>query len=107
MAYQRSLGGVGDVVSAAAAVVEDPCLLPVSQLLLRLHQLEQPARPRTSSTPAPAPSAPTKGVGLCYAVKPLRAAVWVRQRPWVLPVAGVALVGGLVTLGYLLRGRGR
>lgn len=109
MAYQRhSLGGVGSVISATAAVVEDPCLLPVSELLLELHRLAQaPARPRAPGQPAPAPSAPAKGIGLCQAVKPLRAAVWVRRRPWVLPVAGVAVVGGLIGLGYLLRGRGR
>lgn len=108
MTYQRSLGGVGTVISATAAVVEDPCLLPVSQMLLELHRLEQaPARPRTPGQPAPAPSAPAKGIGLCHAVTPLRAVVWVRKRPWVLPVAGVAVVGGLIGLGYLLRGRGR
>ena len=79
MAYQRSLGGVTSVISATAAVVEDPCLFQVSDLLLKLHRMEQaPARPRVPGQPAPAPSAPAKGIGLCQAVKPLRAVVWVR-----------------------------
>lgn len=108
------LDGVDTVVSAAKAVVEDPCLAKVSGLVLRLNALEQapaPPAPRPgppgTTPPRPPPKPPTKGIGLCHAVKPLEIVVWARERPWVVPVGGLALVGGLIGLGYLLGSRRR
>jgi len=93
----RGLGDVATTVSAATAIVTDPCLPEVSRLVLRLHALEQaPVKPG-----APPPK-PTLGIGLCNAIKPLRAVVYVKERPWVLPLGAVAIVGGLVGLGFML-----
>ena len=97
----RGLGDVATTVSAAAAIVTDPCLPEVSRLVLRLHALEQ--RPVKPGAPPPSP---TLGIGLCNAVKPLRAVVYVKERPWVLPLGAVAVVGGLLGLGFML-GRAR
>lgn len=100
----RGRAGLGDVattVSAAAAVVTDPCLPEVSKLVLRLHALEQ-----TATKPGTPPPPPKLGIGLCNAVKPLRGLVYVRERPWVLPLGAVAVVGGLLGLGFML-GRAR
>jgi hypothetical protein len=110
MTYHRTppshaLSGVSDVFNAAAAIVEDPCLGPVASLVLRLHAAQQPRVAVAPGQPTPPPARPVKGVGLCYAVKPLQGLVWVRERPWVVPLGAAALVGGLVGLGYLA-GRG-
>jgi hypothetical protein len=102
--YKRSraaLGGVGDVADAAVRVVTDPCLTQVAGLVLRLNKLEQPS----SSSGGP-PSPPVKGIGLCKAVPAIKGIVWVRERPWVLPVGAFAIVGGLIALGYAM-GRDR
>jgi hypothetical protein len=100
-----ALAGVGDVVSAADAayrVVTDPCLGRVANLVLELNRLEQPSKP--DGTPGPTPTVP--GIGLCKAVKPLEAVVWVRKNPWSLPLAAGAIVGGIFLLGWST-GRGR
>lgn len=98
----QALSGVVDVALAAKSVVEDPCLYDVTSLLLRLNQLEQ-AKPATTSTGTPAPPAPTvKGIGLCKAVKPLRAVVYIRENPMIGIAAAVGVVGGLVAIGYLV-----
>ena len=104
---RHALGGITDVASAAAAIVGDPCLSPVAQLVLRLHAAEQPKPPTRPGRPPPVPAPPVKGVGLCYAVKPLRALVWVRERP----LAGIAIVaavaGGIFMLGRASKARSR
>lgn len=99
---QQALGGIMDVARAASAIVEDPCLAPVTTLVLRLHAAEQPKAPRpaTPGAPRPAPPPPAKGVGLCYAVTPLKALVWVRERPWVIPLGASAILGGLFLAGF-------
>lgn len=86
----------GDVGLALKSVAQDPCLFKVAGLALRLNQLEQ-AKPTKPGAPA---APPTKGVGLCSAVAPLNALIYVRQRPWVLPAAGLAIVAALVGIGY-------
>lgn len=89
-----------DVAKAAQAIVTDPCLSPVAQLVLRLHAAEQPKRPSPRpGVPPPPPPPPTQGIGLCYAVKPLKALVYVRERPWVGVAAAAAVVGGIFLLG--------
>lgn len=103
-------GGVTDVATAAVRVVEDPCLWEVAQLVLTLHELEQRPGPLSPvpkpGTPPPVPSPPVKGIGLCTAVTPLKAVVYVKSRPWILPLAIAGIVGGLVGVGYLLAPRG-
>lgn len=112
MAYTTSaLGSVTTVVSAAAAITTDPCLVRVSQLVLRLQELEAraaaPSRPTAPGKPPATPAPPTRGIGLCHAVRPLEMVVWARERPWVVPLGGLALVGGLIGLGYAMGRRGR
>ncbi len=96
MSYTRrhsALGGITTVASAAVAVVGDPCLPEVANLVLRLHASEQPS-PRAGQPPA----APVKGIGLCSAVKPLRAVVWVKEQP----SRGVAIAAGVVGAIFLV-----
>jgi hypothetical protein len=105
---RHALGGVLDVASAAQAIVTDPCLSPVAQLVLRLHAAEQPKPPAPRpGVPPPPPPPPVKGVGLCYAVKPLRALVWVRERPWVAPVGLAVVLGGIFLAGVATGKRSR
>ena len=97
---RQPLGGVEAVLSAAkaaTAVVADPCLGTVANLVLKLQSMEKKA-PRPPGVPAPL----IPGIGLCSAVDPLKKVIWVKERPWFLPVAGVAVVGGLIGVGYLL-----
>lgn len=126
MSYIPALGDFDTILDMTKSVVEDPCLVPVTQMVLRLYDLEQkrrkpaakpaqPAKPGQAPakpTPTPAkPAAPTapvrpaKGVGLCHAVTPLKVLLWVQEHRWVVPVGALAIVGGLVGAGYLA-GRG-
>jgi hypothetical protein len=100
--HPGSLGSVGDVVSAAKSVVEDPCLFEASKLILRLNALEQP--PKRPGAPA---APPVRGIGLCSAVGPIKKVVFVKEHPWFLPLVGVAIVTGLFGLGYLTGRRRR
>ena len=102
-----SLGAITDIATAAKSVVEDPCLGAVTALMLRLNQLEQaPLIPIKTGVPQPPPP-PVKGIGLCKAVTPLKAVVYVRERPWILPLGVIGVVGALVGTGYLLGKRTR
>lgn len=92
------LDSIGTVGTAIKTVAQDPCLFKVAELALTLNKLEQPAAPARPGAPAPPP---VKGIGLCSAVAPLNAVIYVRRRPWVLPVAGAALVLGLVGIGFI------
>jgi hypothetical protein len=107
MTNRQALGGITDVATAALRVVEDPCLYQVTDLVLKLHELEQrPSIFKPPSTrppgPPPPPPPPVKGIGLCTAVTPLKIVVYVKSRPWILPLALAAVVGGLVGTGYLI-----
>lgn len=104
MTRYDSLGAITDIAAAAKSVVEDPCLGQVSAMLLHLHKLEQ--APPVPGVPT-APAAPVKGIGLCKAVTPLRAVIWVRERPWIAAVTALGVFGGLVGVGYLIGRRGR
>lgn len=104
MRYQlQPLGGILDVATAAAAVATDPCLPDVATQLLRLRDL-QAGKAVAGLGALGATATSSKGIGLCYIVKPLRAVVWARQNPWIAAVGAVAIVGGLVGLGWALRG---
>ena len=98
-----SLGAITDIASAAQSVVTDPCLGQVSAQLMHLHDLEQ--QPLIPGAPA-TPTAPVAGIGLCSAVTPLKVLTWVKENPWVAPLTGAAIVGGLIGIGYLW-GKGR
>jgi hypothetical protein len=93
------LSGIADVASAAQAVVTDPCLAQVSNLVLQLR----PASSSSSSSGGAAGGPSTPGIGLCRAVRPLQAAVWLKRRPWVAPLTVAAIVGGIFLAGRLSR----
>lgn len=98
---QEALGGtVTDITSAIASVVQDPCLLEVARTVNKLSDVVSPPGP------AGAPTKITKGIGLCSAVRPLRAVTYIAERPWIVPVGITVLFGGLIGIGYML-GRGR
>lgn len=94
MSYTRShspLGGITDAASAVATIATDPCLPQITGLVNRLHASEQtPARPGQ-------PASSTPGIGLCKAVRPLRTVVWLKEKPWRIPV----VVGGVVGFLFL------
>lgn len=105
-----ALSGVTDVALAAASVVQDPCLYDVATLLLKLNQLEQQPVvkvPTLPGAPVPPPPPPVKGIGLCKAVGPLKAVVYVRQNPLVGIAAAAGIVGAIFALGYLAGKGGR
>lgn len=95
--HRNGLGGIADVASAVVNVASDPCLGQVAALVNDLHNLEQrtPTRGALGDTATP-------GIGLCRAVGPLKIAVWVRKHPVAVPMGAIALVAGLLTLGYVL-----
>jgi hypothetical protein len=110
MSYQRKYptavgADIREVAKAAAKVMTDPCLYDVTSLVLKLNELE--SRKAVSSFTPTGATPKFGGVGLCRAVKPLKAVVYARQRPWLLPLVGVAVVGGLVGLGWFIRGSGK
>ena len=90
------MGDITSVINAAKDVVQDPCLSEVAELVSRLHDLEPPSTPGVPSAP------PQPGIGLCKAVRPLQLVVYVKERPWVLPVAAFTVVGTLIGIGMLL-----
>lgn len=94
-AYNTAKGYVDKampVLSVAKNVLEDPALPEVTQLMLKLHALEQ----RGATKPGGKPPAAVKGIGLQKAVVPLRFYVSVRQEP----VIGYALVAGLLAVPF-------
>jgi hypothetical protein len=106
MSYRYSHTGLGidfgGVLSAASNVVQDPCLHKITQQVMTLRELEKgkpkkPTKPTTPSRPSK-PSGP--GIGLCQAVKPLNAVIYLKKNPWVLPVAGAALTFGIFFIGW-------
>lgn len=109
MGYTRqSLDGVGSVLDTTKAILEDPCLVPVSGKVLRLYGIIEARRKAVATTKvalsgaAPAAPVPPKGIGLCKMEKPLNMAIWALERPWVVPTSVFAVVGGLVGIGYLI-----
>ena len=90
MAYQSTGGARTDTfistASAAAAIVTDPYLGEVANLVLKLQELE-------GKTGSP-------GIGLRSAVKPLKLAVYAKKNPWFLPTVATSIVAGIFLLGY-------
>lgn len=90
---RRGLGDLTDILGAGANAINDPCIGQVTALLTELHDLQPP------STPG---AAPGPGVGLCSAVTPLQLFVATQKSPWILPVAAIGIVGGLIGIGWML-----
>lgn len=97
------LGSVTSVINAAAAVVQDPCLNDVADLVLRLHAAEvRAAGPTAMAGDVPPPAV---GIGLCYAVTPLKIAAFASENRWVLPIGILATVGTIFLAGMAFGGK--
>lgn len=100
--HPQSLSGTfTDVASAATAVATDPCLAQVANLVLQLRDAQSGAV-SVAGLGALGATSSSRGIGLCYAVKPLQIAVTIRRKPWLAGLAAAGVVGGLIYLGYLL-----
>ena len=96
MAYTAT-GGVLSTASAAAAVATDPALPTVVDLVLRLKAIESGKSPPSGS------SAPSSGVGLRNVVAPLKMFIAIQERPWILPVTVIGVLGVAFAAGYLTK----
>ncbi len=90
------------VLRAGAKILEDPYLPEVACEVMRLSDIEggKPAGARCPPTRVTAKM--KKGVGLRYAVKPLRALIFHKQNPWVVPVVLLGTLGAIFYLGYTM-----
>lgn len=86
------MSGAADVAQSLLNVVSDPCLVTVAQQLNDLHLLE--------SSGDGGPTQAAAGIGLCYAVTPLKVVVWARQNPWIFAVLAGTVVLGIGSVGY-------
>ena len=84
------------------ALASDPHLSEVVCHVLHLKGLEEGKRDMKPCAQIPTTRLPGKGVGLRYAIKPLRFLVMVREQPLIGIGIGVGVIGGLVGIGYLL-----
>lgn len=99
--YHRktSLGGIGDTISAAASVVNDPYFNEAVCLAGQLRSVERGEPVIRCATTAPNL---TGGAGLRGLMPALRAYAFAQQNKWVYPVALAALIGVPMLLGYEL-----
>ena len=89
-------GTVGKAILAAGRAASDPYLPEVTCQMIRLANIEE-KRP----TGAPCYRTPKNragGIGLRYAVAPLRHFVAYRERPWLLPL----LVGAFIVIPFAM-----
>ena len=94
MAY-TAMGGVISTANAAIAVAKDPYLSEVVTLVLKLQAQEAKSAGISGST--------GRGVGLRNVVGPLRLFVKIQEKPWILPVAVIGIVGTIFAAGYFTR----
>lgn len=99
-------GSLGDVlsdiqtaVSAASNVASDPYL---TEMLCHVQQLSQLGRGQPATPCISTPLNVPGGVGLKYAVVPMRAFVYARQHPWAWLVAAGLVFGVPMMIGYEL-----
>jgi len=100
MAYTAT-GGILSTASAAKAVALDPYLPQVVDLVLKLEAIEKGESSSSSSSSSPISS--SNGVGLRNVVGPLKTFVAIQEKPWILPVAVVGIVGTIFAAGYFTR----
>ena len=98
-----TLGGTAsDVANKVAMLAGDPALPTVVDLVKQLYALEAS---RPGGPPAPKPTGPVNykaGIGLSAAVGPLKAILYVRKNPWVVPAAVAGILGLPLLLGFTL-----
>ncbi len=105
LSYQAT-GGLQtavDIAKIGLDVVKDPYLPELTCQVLRLAALERGQNPGPPCVRTKA--AGTGGIGLRYALVPVRLAVKVREQPIVTPLVVGGVVAGIFALGYLT-GRG-
>lgn len=116
----EALSRAKSLIKAGTNILEDPALPRVTQLILKLNEIEQrkPApkpvpkpAPKPGQKPAPKPTAPAKpkvpGIGLSTVVKPLEFYVYTQENSWVIPVAVLGLLAVPFLLGYKVARRRR
>lgn len=97
------LSTVADVARVSLDVVQDPFLPEVTCLVMRMAALEQGRKPPTCpKTALSTRLSQGRGIGLRYAVIPLRVTVKVRENPVLTPVVATGVVAGLFLLGYAI-----
>ncbi len=89
-----------DAATATLKVAEDPFLPEVVCQVLRLSAIEEGRSPGPPCKRLVGRPAPGRGIGLRYAVMPLRVAVKVRERPVMAMIGVGAVLLGLVAFGY-------
>lgn len=92
--------GLLDAGKAAFAVADDPHLPEMVCHVFRLAKMEEGKDP---GPPCPATSIkylPGKGVGLRYAIVPVRAVVKIRERPYLSAAAVGGIMLGIFALGF-------
>jgi hypothetical protein len=92
MAY-TAMSGVVSTATAVAAIATDPYLPEVTNLVLKLQSLEKGEGARAAGSTG-------TGVGLRNVVVPLRLFVKIQEKPWILPVAAIGIVGAIFAAGY-------
>lgn len=102
--YVQALGDISSTIDAVAKITEDPALPEVACNVLRLNRVTEGKSAPPCSRRVYTAADRHKGVGLYAALPPLRAFVWTRQHPVAAVAVGAGVVGGLVALGYWLRG---
>jgi len=101
MTYQRrtSLGGIGDTISAAANVVNDPYF---NEAVCLAGQLRSVERGEPVIACAKTPPNLAGGAGLRSLMPALRGYAFAQQNKWVYPLALAALFGVPALIGYEL-----
>lgn len=97
----------GSIAQAAAAAVNDPCLPELTRHVLELQSIEGARAAKKAKAAGRRPPSAKPGVGLCYALPAVRAFKVHVKHPWLLPVAGVAIVGAVFYAGLKAGKRGR
>lgn len=93
MSYaRRQSPPVTDATVALLQITQDPYLAEAACEIMRLSQLEQTGRPGARCRRT-RPTSSRKGIGLREVVSPLRAWIWHRQHPYVVPLAVMGLLG--------------
>jgi hypothetical protein len=99
MTYLPGKQALGDdVLSAAKQIVADPYLPEVACQVMRLSQVVKGKKAADCARTPAAFKTSTKGIGLKYAVAPLRLYVYHRQHPYIVP----ALIGAAFLLTFAI-----
>lgn len=99
MSYAPLSDTFSDIVSVTKSISGDPYLPEFACQLKRLSNLESGKPPGNPCRPTPR-RAVRSGIGLRYAVKPLKLLVYQKQHPWFAPLIAMSTVGLVFMLGY-------